>query len=57
MEKSANFLGRLTRDPIQKRTRHCEEGEARRGNPVDFPETELVLPSIYGIATGLCPSQ
>ena len=43
----------------QKRTRHCEEGKARRGdrreclwcNPPDFQVAQLVHPSIQGIAT------
>ena len=34
----------------QKRTRHCEEGAARRGNPPDLPAAQLVQPSIQGIA-------
>jgi hypothetical protein len=38
----------------QKRTRHCEEGAARRGNPPDLPAAQLVQPSIQGIATPVC---
>ena len=61
-----------TEGPATKLPRHCEEGKARRtpgwpllplrgnspsGNPLDFPDTNLVLPSIHGIATALRASQ